>query len=223
MKAVFYGGGYYSYSGNLDLHKEAIRLSNVKRPRVTYIPSSSEYGIDDFADFVKSFKRVSNCTFLYFPIDLDFSPRLMREALSSEIIFLSGGNTFSFLRDLRRKKLVTPLRNRANKGTVMGGLSAGGILLSPNISTASFPKWDHDDNSVNLKRWDALSLAKFEFFPHFSNSARYREVLSAHSKKSKHPLIATPDGDGLVVDGDKLAMQGKCTQFYKGQVLRIPR
>ncbi len=218
MKAVFYGGG--CYSDNLDLHRELFRLAEVKRPRITYIPSSSEYGIHDFADFVNSFKRIGKTSFVYLPIDIENSPRSQREALSSEVIFLSGGNTFSFLRDLRRKKLIAALRQRAQKGAVLSGLSAGGILLSPNIRTAAFPQWDCDENFVNLKRFEALSISKFEFFPHYSNSVRYRAELSSHSRTTKNPLIAAPDGCGLVLDDDKLSMVGKCTQFQRGHVFK---
>ena len=218
MKAVFYGGGYYS--DNLDLHREVFRLADVKKPRITYIPSSSDYGLIDFADFVKSFKRVGNPSFVYLPIDIENSPRLQSEALKSEVIYLSGGNTFAFLRDLRRKKLVSALRDRATRGTVMAGLSAGGILLSPNIRTASFPTWDCDENYVNLRRLEALSLSKFEFFPHYTNSVRYRAELVAHSRATKNPLIAAADGAGLVLSGEKLSMIGKCTQFQRGHVFK---
>jgi dipeptidase E len=218
MKAIFYGGG--CYSDNLDLHREMFRLSDSKKPSITYIPSASDYGAADFPDFVKSVSRVGRCKFVYFPIDLNYSPRLQREALSSDVVFLSGGNTFSFLRDLRRQKLISILRRKAAAGTVMAGLSAGGILLTPNIRTAAFPHWDCDENYVNLTRLEALSLSKFEFFPHYSNSLRYRAELSAHSRTSKYPIIATADGSGLVLDGDRLSMIGRCTQFQRGHVFK---
>jgi len=219
MKAVLYGGGYYE--DNVDLHRELVRLSDTKKPRITFIPSASDYGMVDFPDFVQSFRKVGKCSFLYFPVDRPVTPRLMREALASEVIFLSGGNTYGFLRDLRRQKLITALRARAKNGTVMSGLSAGGILLTPSIQTASFPSWDRDENHVKLKKLDALGICNFDFFPHYSNSERYRKELSGYSKKSERTLIATPDGGGLVVDDDKMSLYGRCTRFHKGHVIKV--
>lgn len=218
MRAVFYGGG--DYIENLHLHEEMIALSTSK-PRITYIPSSSEYGLVDFPDFVKSFKKIAKCSFVYFPIDVHYSTRLEIEALRSDIIFLSGGNTFSFLQNLRRKKLMSGLRNSFKEGSVLSGLSAGAILLSPNIATASFPKWDCDENTSQIKKWDALNLCNFEFFPHYTHHRRYVEALSKHSQKSKHLVIAAPNGCGLSVDGEKISTLGKCHHFLGGKAYRV--
>ena len=62
-----------------------------------------------------------------------------------------GGNTFYFIKHLRRSGIFNRLIEYANNGGILTGLSAGAIMTTPNIMTASFPPWDRDDNEDNVR------------------------------------------------------------------------
>ncbi|MCO4795221.1 MAG: Type 1 glutamine amidotransferase-like domain-containing protein [Bacteriovoracaceae bacterium] len=215
MKLVFYGGGFEEYNIELDL--EAIRLSGKKRPKVTYIPSCS-YGLEaDFKAFSDHYRDLGVKQIMYFPIDLPFDRVLEREIQSSDIIHLSGGNTFYFLNHLRKKKWLSKLKTFVGDGGVLTGLSAGGILMTPDIKTASYPSFDCDENEDRIRNFEALNLVEFEFFPHYRNSKRYNEVLTKESKKIKNrSLFASPDGSGLVVEGSRISFIGRNYLFLNG-------
>ena len=150
MNLVLYSGG--SYDENLSLDKIALKLVNSRRVlRLTYIPADSLYAEEEFHEFVKHYKKLGVKKFLFFPIDINYSSILLEEVFKSDIIFLGGGNTFYFLKFLRRKKLFARFKDFVKRGGVLTGLSAGGIIMTPNIMTAGFPSFDKDDNDVLIK------------------------------------------------------------------------
>lgn len=219
MKLVFYGGGEGRDNHLLD--KEAISLTGKNYPRMTYIPSASFDGEMDFKDFIEQYSFFDITQFIYFPVDLPFDRVLMQEAFKSDIIHLAGGNTFYFLYCLRKQGLLKELKNFVKRGGVLTGLSAGGIIMTPSIETAAFPSFDRDDNDIHLKNLKSLNLVSFDFFPHYKNSPRYEKALLSYSKKSPHPLIACPDGCGVVVDDKSLKFVGKISIFFKGKRIKF--
>ena len=63
----------------------------------------------------------------------------LSELLKSDLIFLGGGNTFYFLKHLKSTGLIDELKTFAANGGVLCGLSAGAIIMTPHVHTASFP------------------------------------------------------------------------------------
>jgi dipeptidase E len=213
VKLVFYGGGDGEVNRQIDAL--TIKLSSKKYPRIAYIPSCSFDSHVDFKDFVSQFTYFDITQFIYFPVDIPFDRVLMREVFKSDIIHLSGGNTFYFLASLRKSGLLPELKSFVQRGGVLTGLSAGAIMMTPSIQTAGFPEFDCDDNDEGLRNLKSLSLVPFEVFPHYKNSKRYETELIAYSKKSRLPLYAIPDGAGIIVDGNTQKFIGKVQCFFQ--------
>lgn len=213
MKLVFYSGGEWEDCEELDA--ELIRMSGKRRPSITYIPSSSEYGKWEFGEFVHHFRRYNLSQFAYLPVDSPSTEMLIEEAFLQDIIHLSGGNTFYFLNCLRKGGFIPRLKEFVRRGGVLSGLSAGAILMTPTIHTAGFPEFDCDENTVRLRNLKSLKLVDFEFFPHFRNSRRYRAALAEYSAASPRKLYACPDGAGIVIEGAGMRLCGK-TLLYSG-------
>lgn len=219
MKFVFYGG--HHEKKNRDLHIETIGLTAIRSPRIAFIPASSFGGDLDFQDFVAEFYPLGIRKFLYFPVDIPSDFVLRKEVFKADVIHLGGGNTYEFLRDLRKRDLLGDLKRFVERGGVLTGLSAGGIIMTPTIKTAGFPSFDKDDNDIGLKNLKSLNLVKFEFFPHYRNSKRYDSEILRYSKKTNHPIYACPDGSGIVVEPCALKFVGRCFVFEKGQKFTV--
>jgi dipeptidase E len=125
------------------------------------------------------------------------------------------------LKTLRKKKLLGELKKFVKRGGVLTGLSAGAILMTPKIDTASFPDHDRDDNDCKIRNFNSLNLVDFEFFPHYRNSKRYDFDLLKHSKLSKNPIYACYDGSGIIVNSGKMEFLGKVFLFHRGTKIRI--
>lgn len=215
MRLVFYGGG--DEDENLSLNHALINLVHKSNPVITYIPACSYDADIEFSYFVKHFKKFHVSRIINFPVDAPFSEILLGEVLKSDIIHLGGGNTFYFLKTLRDTGLLPKLKKYVMDGGILTGLSAGAIMMTPNIKTAGMPKFDCDENEENLTNLKSLNLVKFEFFPHYRNSKRYEEELIKYSRKIKHPLYACPDGSGILINDDKISFIGKSFCFYQGK------
>jgi len=215
MKLVLYSGG--NAEANFELNNIAVKLIGKSSPKFGFIPSASYDAEVDFKYFVEEFSPLGVNKFQYLTVDTPFSKTALNELLRSDLIFLGGGNTFYFLKHLKSSGLFEELKKFAKRGGVLCGLSAGAIIMTPHVHTATFPHFDRDDNPFDMKNLTAMRLVEFEFFPHYKNSKRYEEELLYHSKKIKHPLFASSDGGGIVIEDQSIRFVGRTFQFYQGK------
>jgi len=232
---VLYSGGQEKRNSSIheSLLELALRRASRKRRsdiRMSYIPFVEDGAKPYYQRFVRRYRSFGATHFECVPPD---RPELLtkgqawrraeRTLLESDIIYLSGGNTFTFLHHLRRSGLLKVLDHFARRGGVLAGLSAGGILMTPNIGLAGYPDFDRDDNEVGLsKRAEkSLGLVNFEFFPHYRQSARYRNALQDYSKRTGVPVYACRDGSGIIIEGDRFTAHGEVWLFDRGRTLKL--
>jgi dipeptidase E len=82
-----------------------------------------------------------------------------------DILILSGGNTTFFLNNLKKKNLLDPIRafaKKDDKGII--GISAGGIIMTPNINIGNLFEKEPIKNEASL------NLVDFEFCPHYTRN-----------------------------------------------------
>lgn len=220
MKLVLYSG--YD-EDNTAMDRELMRLIGKPSPTVTFIPSAHhvpdyeyQYFCDTFSDYGVKNVRIFN-------VDQPYSPKQAAQALSADLIYLSGGNTFYFLKSIQRQHFDHELKEYVARGGVLAGLSAGAILMTPAITSASYPKFDRDDNDVGITNLDALGLVDFEFFPHYDSEPEYSRELKKQSKLIKWPIYGASDGGGIVVEGQKLSFYGDVWGYLGGKEFRVTR
>ena len=215
MKLVLYSGGYSRENQALALEVGDL-LRGKKQPFVAFVPGNAEDAECDFRDFKRTFAATGVKRFVCIPVDQELSGEDEAALLAADAIFLGGGNTFYLLHHLREKKLLPKLRAYARDGGLLMGLSAGSILMTPNVMTAEVPSLDCDDNDVGVKDYSALDLVPFEFSPHYCGGRKVDAELLDHSKRSKRPIYACADGEGIVVRDGTIRFVGRVTVFHNG-------
>ncbi len=215
MRLIFYSGGEVKQNKNLD----DVLISKIANPtpQMTYIPYAHYESEIHFKEFVEQYQIYGIEKFIYFPVDVPYDQILLREVLKSDIIHLSGGNTFYFLASLKKHKLMPLLKTFVKRGGILSGLSAGAIIMTPSIDTAAYPEFDCDENYEGLKNFSSFNLVNFHFYPHYKNSKRYDKALKHFSKKIDAPLYACPDGAGIFLDDQQLRFIGQTACFYQGK------
>ena len=147
----------------------------------------------------------------YFDLDKEFDESKTEDLLNCDVIFLSGGDTRYFLKNLQDRNFISKIHNFVKKGGVLVGASAGSILMTPNINITEL---DHGHNTAKLKDMSALNLVDFEFYPHLNwNYDQTLNEIKKYSLISKSIIYGCEDRDGIIVNNDDI-------QFY-GNVLRI--
>ena len=86
---------------------------------------------------------------------------------TNDYIYVSGGNTFYLLQELKNKEIDKIIIEQIHKGKVYIGESAGSMILSPSIHYVK----DMDDETLaqNLESYDALNVIDFYPLPHHTN------------------------------------------------------
>ena len=208
MKLVLYSGG--QTAKNEVLHQSLADLcGSKKRKALTYIPFCSDGSKAYYERAIKRYQRFGFSRFNCLHADRKPQAQELIRAFDSDAIYLAGGNTFYLLHHLRESRILPALKRYGASGGVLAGLSAGAIILTPNIELAAYPAHTADENDVGLRNLKALGLAPFEFFPHYQHSLKLLKSLERYAERSKHPVFAVEDGSGIVVEG-------RSTRFYGG-------
>ena len=190
---------------------------------LTFIPFSDWDSDEDFNDFKKSFKKLGFTKFIKFPLDIHYSSILESIVFDTPFIFLGGGNTYYFLKYILEKKLINKFNKYVISGGHIGGMSAGSILLTPNIDTAGYPKFDKDEHIENMNFRKSISLVDYEIFPHFKYSKRYIDVLLNKSKQTGNRIFCLRDQSGIIETNLETHFYGDIWEVYRGKISKITR
>ena len=226
MKLVLYSGG--QQRSNHRLHRAVVDLARESKKdshplSLTYIPFCSENSSIFFHRAKRRYQ--SHGVEHFFCLNVDHSPAEedIERGLKSDIIYLAGGNTFYFLKYLRESGVLKRLKDFAERGGILTGLSAGGLIMSPTVALAADHGLGPDENEVNLKDYRGLDLFHFEFSPHFERTPKQIKAHLAYSMKTKSPIYAVEDGGGIVIHDKKTSIYGKATLFLRGTEIVIKK
>jgi dipeptidase E len=218
MRLIFYSGGGHELNQELDAW--LLRMLGSNNPKCTVIPSCYDHRDEDIDDFIEHFGPLGFTVDQVIDADRFPSASDIDRAMAADFVYLSGGNTFYFLEHLRRSGLLKALRRFAQHDGLIAGKSAGAIIMTPNIQTAAVPDFDCDENSIGITNLDAMNLVSFEFFPHYPKRRAHDEEFFRYTRISNKPLYACPDGSGVVVYEDQVALVGEVEVFFDGRKFR---
>lgn len=219
MKIFMYSGGDVDLNESMD--QELINSMVSVRPRMTYVPATSKHANEDYEIFIDYYSEYGINDFQLLDLGKIVPKKEIEKALKSDVIYLGGGNTFQLMSSLRKSEFGQKLYDFVEMGGILAGESAGAIVMTGNISTASFPDFDRDDNDINLMDWRGLDLINFEFFPHFQNRPKYSKALRQYTRNQNCMLMACCDGSGIVINEDNVKLCGEVYLFCAGKKFYI--
>lgn len=86
---------------------------------------------------------------------------------NNDFIYVTGGNTFFLLQELKRTGADKIIIEEVNAGKLYIGESAGAMVTAANIEYAK--AMDNCKKAPSLRSFDALSLVDFYTVPHYTN------------------------------------------------------
>ncbi|EOY2822945.1 peptidase E [Listeria monocytogenes] len=148
--------------------------SNLQGKTVTFIPTASK--VEEVVFYVEAGKKALEDLGLIVE-ELDVATETLEEITAvlkkNDFIYVTGGNTFFLLQELKRSGADKLILEEIAKGKLYIGESAGAVIMSPNISYIQ--SMDSAKKATNLTNYDALNLVDFSILPHYNN-VPFKEV-----------------------------------------------
>lgn len=135
---------------------------------VTFIPTASIH--EEITFYVEAGKKSLEKLGLIVDV-LDVSTASNQEIIAkldhNDFIYVTGGNTFFLLQELRRTKADIEIIRQIGKGKTYIGESAGSMILSPGIDYIT--EMDDCSEAPKLDSYDALNVIDFYPLPHYGD------------------------------------------------------
>ncbi len=142
--------------------------------RVTFIPTAANpdaYKGHVFSDL----KTLEDCGFQASTLDISAADAetVAREINSRPFVFVSGGNTFYLLQEMKKKGVDALLRDYIDRGGAYLGSSAGSVVMARDIGYVA--KMDDASAAPELKDFRGIGYVDFYVLPHY-RSEPFSEV-----------------------------------------------
>jgi peptidase E len=197
---------------------------DIPHPALAYIPPDGAQSPAKYSRYWQRLSRRRQARFLFINITSPTPQKEAQKLLSVNLLLLTGGNTFTFLYNLKKsgfdqaiiqfaRSSQSPIRSRNEEFRTVpdrtppktipfttkqiAGFSAGAEVLTPSIRTA-FLSPHPDKNTAGLRDFTGLGLVPFEIFPHFQ--PQYQSILENHQKTTSHRVVPLSDGQHLTIN-----------------------
>jgi dipeptidase E len=179
-----------------EIDTELKKLFDKTNPRIGYIPSASDPERKYYKERKSFYNQLGMDLDVYFELDKEWKLDLLELLLDCDAIHLSGGNTYYFLHWLRIRNMMDTLIQYVSRGGVLIGVSAGSILMTPDISTSELCG---DEVMEGETDFSGLKLVDFSFVPHFGDIPVNLDDLKKYSRDKQMRVYAAKDSGGIVV------------------------
>jgi dipeptidase E len=174
---------------------------------VTFIPTASVPEKVNF--FVKSGKKALEKLGLgVVELELTTAPaKAVAETLRrNDIIYITGGNTFFLLQELRRTGADSVISEQIEAGKPYIGESAGAIVLAASIDYAE--GYDDPTKAPDLTDYGGLGIVDFYPCPHHTNQPFKKAVEKIISRyESERTLMPVSNAQAIVVNGTDVSVE----------------
>lgn len=196
-----------------------LALTGKSHPKIGYIPANSDPHRIYYQDRRAYYAEIGAELTPYFEVDRHFHPENLADLLACDAIHLAGGNTFYFQKWLFARGMFAVLREFSDNGGVLIGISAGAILMTPEIEAGQICG---DQVVSGLEDWRGMRLVDFHFIPHINSFADPHKVLKDYSGRKQAAVYGCPDGGGVIIQGDHVELLGNVFVYTHGEFVSGP-
>jgi len=220
QKIIAIGGGEIGRSGfpveTTSIDKEIILLSGKKKPKLLFIPTASSDSESYFEVVKKHFGKHLGCEvdFLYLIKNKQSKSESEKKILSSDIVYVGGGNTLKMMKVWRKLCIDKMLLKARNKGIVLSGISAGAICwFSFGLSDSLL----FSNKNASMIKVRGLGFKKFLFCPHYDFEKQREPELKKIMEKTTGIAIAVENCCAIeIIDNNyRIISSKKTAKAYK--------
>lgn len=203
MKKLFLASSFKDVASLLaDFAKE-----DLKGKTITFIPTAS---IPEKVKFYVGSGRKALEKLGLIVDELEISKASVHEISDklqqNDYIYISGGNTFFLLQELRKTGTDKILTDQINEGKLYIGESAGSMIVSPSIDYAK--SMDDPKKATALHDFTALDIVDFYPLPHHTNfpfKKTVEKIISTYNARLK--LYPISNSQVILMNGENIEVQ----------------
>lgn len=202
MNIVAIGGGDIGAGSTASIDRVLLDLSGKAKPHVLFIPTAS----NDSADYVRAVEQGmgrlgAKVSALRLYSD-DADPEWAKQRIeAADVIYVGGGNTKAMLALWRELGIDAVLRDFANSGKPLGGLSAGAICWF-RLANSDWPQYE-GIRGVNTAPLEGLGLVNLAICPHTRDEGFRLREFKAMMQGVAGVGIGVDDDAALQIRGDE--------------------
>ena len=188
---------------------------NIRAKEMLFIPTAAN--VEEYRDYVDEAKEAfAKMGFTLQILDISKASETEAKAkiAAAQVLYVSGGNTFYLLRELKKKDLTGLIADRVRSGElVYVGESAGAMIAAPSVEYAGVMD---DAGEYGVAAQMGLDLVKFYPVPHYGEEPFVQstaKILKAYGGKLK--LVPINNAEAVAVHGDKFEILGRQTATQK--------
>lgn len=122
-------------------------------------------------------------------------------------VYIGGGNAYKLATVMKKSGFLLLLKKYIKNGGIVYGASAGGIFMGKDISTHNEEKYFLENKKYEYNFTQGMGLiGEYSIMVHFQEENRKHVI--EYIKKEGNPVIAIPEGTGLVISGDFASVIG---------------
>lgn len=192
-KIVAIGGGEIGRPGypveTTKIDKEIIKLTRKENPRVLFVPTASSDSESYYEVFEKHYGKRLGCKtdVLWLIKERPSKEAIEKKILSSDIVYVGGGNTQKMLRIWKQTGVDKILEQAWEKGVVLSGLSAGSMCWFRG-GVSDFRRFTNPN--ADLIKIKGLGFINIIHSPHYDVEADRRPGLKKIMKNTPGVAIA---------------------------------
>ena len=177
-------------------------VKNLQSMKVAFIPTAAE--VEKVKFYVKKWwKALEDLGMQITELNISTTeaPKIKGIIENADCIYISGGNTFYLLQELRKTGVDELIKQHIFTGKLYIGESAGAMITAPNIEYVCI--MDDPNEGKELADFEALNVVDFSTVPHlwcFPFAKATKEIISRYEESLT--LKAISNTQALRVDGE---------------------
>lgn len=205
MKIVAVGGGEIGRPGTPieteKIDRETIKLSGKKHPKLLFVPTASSDSLGYVEIVKKYFGERLGCEVDVLLL-LKGKPRrqeIRNKILSSDIVYVGGGNTLKMMKLWRSLGVDEILREAANKDVVLSGVSAGAVCW---FKYANSDSRRFTNPKAPMIRVKGIGLIPALCCPHYNGERQRKPDLKKMMRRTSGVAIALDNCVAMEIIGE---------------------
>ncbi|MBM6618763.1 Type 1 glutamine amidotransferase-like domain-containing protein [Bacillus suaedaesalsae] len=155
----------------------------------------------------KQFQSMGICYVDFVDVELDEPSKLEQY----DVIYLTGGNPFYLLEQMKKTGADIIIKRKAEEGTILIGVSAGSLVLGPHLQIVKHFTPQLIEN-VKLCSLNAINLYKFPIMPHydredvFPGDLTIEDRIVKYEEQSGEDVVRLKDEEALLLTIDEVKL-----------------